>query len=203
MAQSCVRRVFPPVSVSPLFLAGVSTDHIHTLTCYRSSRASGFIGVGFAFRPMYSRFWTMLPDDALQRYAYRGMRNTTSKVALLSVNDAQKSLDLDSNEGMDSEDDALVEGDNGASSSLVWSEPLASMDELDDAGNNQGISFPSTYTIFFCVEVSNARSCRVRVKQRACCCSCSRSSSSVFPMRVVAEQRWSRRWCGCKRICCY
>lgn len=72
------------------------------------------------------------------QYSYQGMTNTTTKTAQISVENTNK----------DSEDTADGESEvtNGAGDqqSFLWSEPLASVDQLDEFGNNQGLSFPST-----------------------------------------------------------
>ncbi|KAF1329841.1 hypothetical protein FI667_g5587, partial [Globisporangium splendens] len=115
-----------------------------SIECFlQSSRARGFIGIGFAFRPMYSRFWTMLPKNGPQRYAYRGVQNTTSKMALLS-------LPTDVNEEEDSQEATIALQDANDVASVVWSEPLASINERDDMGDNQGISFPIHDVTFQC-----------------------------------------------------
>lgn len=72
------------------------------------------------------------------QYSYQGMTNTTTKTARISVENTNK----------DSEDNADAEGETTSTAvdeqSFLWSEPLASVDQQDEFGNNQGLSFAST-----------------------------------------------------------
>lgn len=119
---------------------------------------------------MYSRFWTMIDDhanennsedtmesslsrSASQQYAYRGMNvnGTVKKLAALAIPSGQDEEDDDDTEEDDESDEErdLVNGYIGSSTKkLVWSEPLAPMNDREDAANSQGISFPSTSRVY-------------------------------------------------------
>lgn len=116
---------------------------------------------------MYSRFWTMIDDrtdddaeDATpptsQQYSYRGMNanGTVTKLAALSIPSGREVDDNNGGEDEDSEEEQgdLVNGYIGSSGDrsakkLVWSEPLAPVNDREDAANSQGISFPSTFCV--------------------------------------------------------
>lgn len=168
---------YPPVPHQRTSLRSLST--LSRLWCAhaRGSRASGFIGVGFAFRPSRSHFWAMFSRDngatsapPHQQYSYRGF-DASSKVAALTARippwaDDGKDLDETSTttEVKEAEfvngfisSDSSRRGD--ASADLEWGEPLASIASDDEDADAQGISFPSTWSFVVSAARETSRQC--------------------------------------------
>ncbi|DBA03680.1 TPA: hypothetical protein N0F65_004097 [Lagenidium giganteum] len=97
----------------------------------KSSNATGFIGVGYAFAPQVSPFWRMIMP--FTGYVYTGMGNATA---------GNRSTALRA---------AWTNGTSTDSPGLLWSEPLAQV-EQDHSGNYQGITFPIHNVHFRCVD---------------------------------------------------
>lgn len=115
-------------------------------------------------------FPSSLPP-ASQQYAYRGMsaNGTMTKLAALSIPNDEEDDDEEE------EERDLVNGYIGSSENaqkLVWSEPLAPVNDREDAANSQGISFPSTFVMLWNWNFMSLTRCVVS------------SSSRAFPVRT-------------------
>lgn len=80
------------------------------------------------------------------------VNGTVKKLAALAIPSGQDEEGDDDTEEDDESDEerGLVNGYIGSSSSkkLVWSEPLAPVNDREDAANSQSISFPSTSRVY-------------------------------------------------------
>ncbi|TMW60273.1 hypothetical protein Poli38472_000315 [Pythium oligandrum] len=98
---------------------------------FDASNAHGFIGVGYAYRVPFSPLWSrLLMSTTRYRYnaeaTWQEKNNKTAHMAKVAH-----------------------EGDN--TTEWDWSEPCASVDQIeDDASNNQGLTFPIQHASFSC-----------------------------------------------------